>query len=389
MSDPRVITFFSEDRLATNARGDVVSADRDLAHGAWARGLPDPNAARFAARVDKDASIDGYRVEGEVRRLPYYQGVAGLFRCAPGMTVAVWRAVRESSTIAVRLPGFVGLLAVVAAMMQRRRVIVEVVGDIQQVLQSGVGGRLGRWLARPAAEFTRWAVRRGHVVRYVTTNRLQNSYPPNATAEVFAFSDVLLEDEDFARTSITLHPSPRVIAIGSQEQMYKGHDLLIAAIAALRQNGHDVSLALLGQGRCQTQLRAQARRLGVEGSVEFMGHVSPRSAVRRELDRAWVYAMPSRTEGLPRALVEAMARAKPCVVSDVGGMPELVDRAFVIEPDAVQDLVACLDRLIVDEGLRTAVGERNLEKTRQMWRRQAQEVGRWQSRLIEIAGEVG
>lgn len=388
MTERRTITFFSEDRLSTNERGQVTSPDPDLARGGWARGLPHLTSARFAARLDSRSTSGGYAVTGSVLPLPYYQGGAGLARNSPALVRAVWQAVRSSTVVAVRLPGVVGLLAVLSATLLRRKVVIELVGDVQEVLRSGVVGRLGAVLASLFGAVTRWAVRRGSVVRYVTTSRLQEGYPAGASAIVVAFSDVQLDAEDFETSTITPDVSPRIIAIGSQEQMYKGHDLLIAALDRLRRAGHDASLVLLGQGRFQAQLRAQATRLGVAEHVHFTGHVSPRSAVRDELDRAWVYAMPSRTEGLPRALVEAMARAKPCVVSDVGGMPELVDPAFVIDRDDVAELTLALERLISNPRLRKVEGDRNREAATQLWHQREDDLRRWLSVLNDVVGNA-
>lgn len=386
MSERRAITFFSEDRLATNAHGEVVSPDPDLARGGWARGLPDPSAAYFAARLDSGEPTDGYPVVGCVVGLPYYEGGVGLVRQVPAMVLAVWRAVFQSSAVAVRLPGAVGLLAVMAAVVLRRRIVIELVGDIHEVLSSGVGGRLGPHLAMPLARLTQWAVRQGDVVRYVTQSRLQESYPPGAAAQVLAFSDVVLREEDFDAPTVAADSAARVIAVGSQEQLYKGHDLLIAALGRLRRAGHDINLVLLGQGRCQAELRAQASSLGISEHVHFMGHLSPRSAVRDEVDRSWVFAMPSRTEGLPRALVEAMARGKPCVVSNVGGMPELIDPALVFSRDDVDELSLLLEGLIADEQLRRAQGDRNRQAALGLWNRRDGDVHRWQSALDEVAG---
>jgi glycosyltransferase involved in cell wall biosynthesis len=93
-------------------------------------------------------------------------------------------------------------------------------------------------------------------------------------------------------------------------------------------------LAIVGDGRHRRSLESRVRRLGIGDSVVFLGHLPFGPAVRRELDRADLFVLPSRQEGLPRALLEAMARALPAIGSTVGGIPELL---------APQDLVPAND----------------------------------------------
>lgn len=95
--------------------------------------------------------------------------------------------------------------------------------------------------------------------------------------------------------------------------------------------------------------------------VTFTGYISDRKALRQLVDEAWVFAMPSRTEGLPRALVEAMARSRACVGTAVGGIPELIDGRWQVPVDDVRGLADRLRTLLIDEELRRTVGFRNAQ----------------------------
>ena len=72
---------------------------------------------------------------------------------------------------------------------------------------------------------------------------------------------------------------------------------------------------VVGGGRCQAVLEEQARRLGLSDRVFFAGNVPGTEAVRGYLDRADLFVLPSRHEGLPGAMIE------PCIGSDVGAFP--------------------------------------------------------------------
>ena len=72
--------------------------------------------------------------------------------------------------------------------------------------------------------------------------------------------------------------------------------------------GLNIELVFVGSGGYQPQLEAQAVALGIGTRVQFCGQLVSADAVRAELDRADLFVLPSRQEGLPRAMIEAMAR---------------------------------------------------------------------------------
>lgn len=84
----------------------------------------------------------------------------------------------------------------------------------------------------------------------------------------------------------------------------------------------------------------------------------------RCFDSATVFAMPSRTEGLPRALVEAMARGLPAVGTDVGGIPELLDARWIVPPDDDRALARVLAELLADPDTWRIQSGRNLDVAR-------------------------
>ncbi|WP_411689990.1 glycosyltransferase family 4 protein [Acinetobacter indicus] len=82
-------------------------------------------------------------------------------------------------------------------------------------------------------------------------------------------------------------------------------------------------------------------------------------------NKADLYIQPSRTEGLPRALIEAMARGLPAVATNVGGIPELLPSEFLIPPNAPQELANKIDLLISSQQLRYEQGRANYNKARE------------------------
>ena len=114
--------------------------------------------------------------------------------------------------------------------------------------------------------------------------------------------------------------TPRLILATSQLNPDKGHADLLDALARLAAQGLDFRCRILGTGSEEGRLRARSAALGLEERVQWAGFVAD---VRAELARADLFALPSRSEGLPNALLEAMAEGLLPVARDVGGVAEV------------------------------------------------------------------
>lgn len=105
----------------------------------------------------------------------------------------------------------------------------------------------------------------------------------------------------------------------------KGVDVLLDAWARVSRVVPDALLCIAGDGAEKDALVAQAEKLGISSTVRFVGAVSDPAPLLRAADAA---VLPSRTEGLPVALLEAMACGLPTVATNVGGTPEVMDESM-------------------------------------------------------------
>ncbi len=140
---------------------------------------------------------------------------------------------------------------------------------------------------------------------------------------------------------------------------FKGLQHLLAAVALLPEEWRRrTRVCLCGQGPFEGELRRQAQAAGLEQQVEFAGLV-PYADVPARLREADVFVLPSLREGMPLAVLEAMASGVPVVASTVGGIPDVVrDGANGVlvppgDPGALRDAIA---RLAADPGLRLRLG---------------------------------
>jgi glycosyltransferase involved in cell wall biosynthesis len=146
----------------------------------------------------------------------------------------------------------------------------------------------------------------------------------------------------------------------------KGVFELLHACALLAPRFPSIRLVLGGEGDADA-VRRRAAELGVAGRVELPGWIGPEQRAH-ELRRAQIFCLPSHAEGLPMALLEAMAAGKAVVASSVGGMPEAItdgDNGLLVPPHASPALAAALAGLLGDAALRRRIGRRARETVEQ------------------------
>ncbi|MCX5390684.1 glycosyltransferase [Streptomyces sp. NBC_00094] len=149
-----------------------------------------------------------------------------------------------------------------------------------------------------------------------------------------------------------------VVSIGRLHEE-KGVDMLLDAWAEVAPRHPDWTLRVYGSGEEEAALKQQAEELGLTGSVEWMGRTSDVPGALRESS---LFALSSRGEGFPLALMEAMATAVPCVAFDVApGVREIItdgENGLIAAPGNTSEFARKLDELISDKELRDRMGEK-------------------------------
>jgi glycosyltransferase involved in cell wall biosynthesis len=119
-------------------------------------------------------------------------------------------------------------------------------------------------------------------------------------------------------------------------------------------------LELIGGGRLVPRLKRLAGDLGVAGRAHFRGQLPAGDDIRSSLDRADLFVLPSRSEGQPRVLLEAMARGVPCLGSRVGGIAELLAEPELVRPGDAEALARAIVVLARDPARRAELSSRHL-----------------------------
>ncbi len=339
----------------------------------WTRYLEVFEEVRVVARVRavQEPSPDTRRLDGprvSVLALPFYAGPWQYLRRRRALQATLRSAVGPDDAALLRVPGTLstGLAGVLRA--QRRPYAVEVIGDPYHMFAPGSVRSILRpilrwWIPRQLGRQCREAC----AASYVTADFLQRRYPPSPSAYTVTCSSIDLTDEALAAAPrpIAAPDGPlRLVFVGSLAQLHKAVDILIRAVAENLRGGLALDLQIVGDGKHRPEFEMLARALGITQRVQFVGQVRAGDGVRDQLDQADLFVLPSRTEGLPRVLVEAMARGLPCIATRVGGVPELLAGEDTVPPGDQAALATAIRAVAKDPARRQRMAARNLARAR-------------------------
>lgn len=139
------------------------------------------------------------------------------------------------------------------------------------------------------------------------------------------------------------------LAVGRLHHM-KGFGDLLAAVALVHRSRPDLRFVIAGDGPLRGELERQIARLRLDTTVVLAGW---RDDVPALLARSSVFVFPSHLEGLPGAVIEAMAAEVPVVATSVGGLPELIDdggTGWLVPPSTPEDVAAAIQQAMGPEG---------------------------------------
>lgn len=343
----------------------------------WTRYLSAFDRVRVVARV---RDVDGVHTKLAPNRtrsdgpdvlfspVPYYLGPFQYLQRARRVRQAAVNALGLKDAVILRVQGQIASCVSPSLRRTGRPYGVEVVGDPYDAFAPG-------YVTHPLRPFLQWWLprRMGRQIAgacaatFVTAYTLQRRYPPAADALSTHYSSIVLGKEAFSFAPRALQAEQKrftLVTVGTLDNLSKGPDLLIDAVSTCVKQGLDLHLVLVGGGKYQPQLEAQAKALGVSNRIHFVGWVSAGEAVRRHLDQADLFVMPSHQEGLSRATIEAMARGLPCIATTVGGTGELLPDEDMVPSNDSGALASKIREVLTDPERMAHMAARNLERSR-------------------------
>jgi glycosyltransferase involved in cell wall biosynthesis len=335
----------------------------------WERYLAVFDRVVVVARLRSPARVDESFVRTDSRdvqftRVPYYEGPYEYARNYHRIRQAVRQSVCGDNALILRLPQ---TLPILAGKLRRQRSAafgVELVGDPWDLYSPSASSTLVRPYVRwRTYKNVRTLCAASAATSYVTENTLQESYPSRRGVRTWAISSVELATvAETSRPPSSFAGKIRLICVGTMNQRYKGYDTLIRAFAGATESLSQLELVLVGDGQLRSNLEELARACGVSEKVHFRGELSSGPQVVKELDHAHLFVLPSRQEGLPRAMIEASARGLPCIGSRVGGIPELLPRECLVEPNDERALTRAITTIASNPSVLSALSARGIRR---------------------------
>lgn len=367
------LVFATEARFTKDVEGNIYG-NAAFGQDLWDRYLCAFSEILIVARV---LTVDKYKgdlqfisLSNNVKfaDLPYFVGSTEFFLKQCIIRTIIKKLVNDNkeSCFICRVPGLIGSLVISELNKVQKPYAVEVVGDPWEVFAPGGVRHMFRPFIRLASTFKlKQNVKNADAALYVTKRTLQKKYPSRKAKFTTFASDVKLNETIFTNKPKILRNkvSYQIISIGSLEQMYKSPDVVLKAIKQLNDKGISCSLTWLGGGAFQKPMELMAQKLGIDDVVNFKGDVDM-NEVQMELLNSDLFVLASKTEGLPRVIIEAMAAGLPCVATRVGGIPELLDEEVLVKKNSVDELFKKIKKILTDQDFYNKQAKRNFDEAK-------------------------
>lgn len=297
--------------------------------------------------------------------MPDMNSVSGILSHKKEIKKRIRKAVTGHDVVILRGISEIGNIAYAEAKRQGKTVALEMIGCPWDELWYH-GSLIAKIYAPVRYIMARHIARQSDAVIYVSRHFLQTRYPSKAKIQAAA-SNVQISARDFGKATGVKNKAgmTRIGLIGTVTNKLKGVHVAIDACAILRKRGIEhFALHILGPGDpFSPPLKAAVYAVdkGVQDNIFFDGMRETGAPVYEWLGSMDIYIQPSFQEGVPRAMIEAMAQSKPAIGSHAGGIPELIDRQWIVPKGDAYALADKMEQMIVDAAIREAQGRKNYE----------------------------
>lgn len=262
--------------------------------------------------------------------------------------------VKKHDVVVVRMPSASGSMAIKAARAYNIPYLVEMVACTYDayLFYNWKGKLIAPYKLKKVQDIIKDC---SHVI-YVTKNFLQKRYPTDGLSTNVSNVELQVVGDDILAeriTKINEKNAPLVLAsIGVIDVKYKGQADVIKALYKLKAQNLIYHYKIVGSGN-PMRLQNLINKLGMAKEVEIVGSL-PFRKINNFLKSVDIYIQPSKTEGLPRALIEAMGMGCPALGSKVGGIPELLNPPCLFEAGNVNEIAVMIKSFNKDKLIKEA-----------------------------------
>lgn len=319
-------------------------------------------------RIEGENKFTPVPKEIKVVSVPNFKNPKLYFKNKKVAQEIVENCIKENDYVVLRSQSSIAQLAIKFIKKYNKPYIVESVGCSWDSYFNH--GLLGKLVAPYMYYKTRSIIGEAKYVYYVTTQFLQRRYPTKG--KTVCCSNVVLEKVDDTvlenrLKKISAFDKRGRIILGTAaaiDTRYKGHEYVIKAMPGLVAEGYDIEYHLAGGvtgAKENTFLHDLSVECGVIDRVKFMGSL-PADKMADYYDSLDVYVQPSKQEGLPRSVIEAMSRGCPCIGTSIAGTPELLQEMCLFHKGSSEEVKKALFR-VLDADM-TVLAKENFEKAK-------------------------
>lgn len=287
--------------------------------------------------------------------IPFFQGPKQFAGKYFSIMKVLKDEIRDIDLAILRLPSTTAFAALKIVKKRKIPYATEIVFDCQDAVESSES-LLNKIVWRILHKMQVKACNDALGVSCVTAHYLQQRYFPTRKGSITShYSSIELTPDFFM--SERKYPQKDVVTlihVANQVQFHsrKGHNELIEVLSKINKLNKRARLVFVGEDYDggTALLTKYAEKLGVAEDIHFTGYLS-KQELRQQLATADIAVLPTRAEGLPRVVIEAMALGLPCITSPVSGNPELINKDFLIRYDDVEGMAKVCNILINSKGI--------------------------------------
>lgn len=365
--------FFTESRF-DSVNGEIWTS-QGFSMALWQRYLGKFDHVYVAARlqnVSEHSSDNLFKLEDKrvsVIGLPYYIGLVPYLKAKGSIKKIINSFIHPGDAYICRVPGNIGTIAAECLKKKGIPYGLEVVGDPWESLSpQAFESPFARIFQVVAKRQLQKITHNASAALYVTNHILQDKYPVKEGVFTTGASNVILRDDCYSAEPHKVvdrekNAQVRMLAVGTLAQLYKAPDVILKALAIVKSKGYNPFLTWFGDGRYRQPMIKMAEELGLKDNVSFVGAVK-QDVIRKEFEQTDLFVHASRAEGLPRAVIEAMAYGLPCIGSSVAGIPELLSPEAIVKPNDVDRLAEKMLRFVENKQFAQSEANKNWDESK-------------------------
>lgn len=346
----------------------------------WCKGITDINFFRrylnvfeeltvvsrvkYVESIDKEKFLDITNNKIQMIDIPFARKSKEYIKNYFKIKKMVKNASKECQCIIYRVPSVLSYIAYFACKKRSKVYGVEVVADPEDAYKDK------KLLKKIFTIILKKIVMNANGASYVTEHSLQEKYPSKAKTEKNLdkyfetfYSSVELQNWFFGKPKQYLGKKDYIIShtANISNSMAKGQDILIRAVGELVKKGFDLRIKFIGDSEIKEKYYEIAKEYGIENRIKFTGMLAKKEDIRKELIESDIYVLPTKAEGLPRSILEAMAVGLPSISTPVGGIPELLPKELMVEQSNYIGFANVIEKLIKNTSELERLSKNNIE----------------------------